>query len=95
MFKNLGKFTATATQGLFGKVFKGRAYIYIDGTLVDQDFQIIEREISLTRAAKLVSGYPSINGRSWFKRITSDELTEEAFKKLTEMGLLNESHQTK
>ena len=92
MFKNL-KARAQTTKGIFGKIFKGRAYIYIDGTLVNQDFQIIEREISLTRAAKLVSGYPSINGRSWWKKIPSSELTDEAFEKLKEMGLLNESHQ--
>lgn len=95
MFKTLGSRSSsfTISKGIYGKVYKGQPYLYIDGCLLNQEFRILEENCSLTRAAKLITGYTNINGKSWFKKIEPSELTDEAFNKLTEMGLLNETHQ--
>ena len=92
MFKNL-KSNASVTNGMFGRVYKGRAFLYVDGMLVDEQFNVIETNISITKAAKVITDYPSINGRTWFKKISVDELTDEARERLTNMGLLHETHQ--
>ena len=93
MFKNLKK-TGVTTKGIFGKCYKGNCFVYINGTLVDEQFQIMAENISLTAAAKLVrnSNNP-INGKTFFKKIKLDDLEDQAIQKLTEMGLLDESHQ--
>jgi len=92
MFKNLRK-TATATQGLYAKIYKSKAFVYIDGVLVNEEYEIIAADVSLTKAAKIITQYQTINGKSWWKKIEVDELTDEARAQLERMGLLNESHQ--
>jgi len=79
------------TKGLYGRIYKEQPFLYIDGVLVDSNYQIIETNISLTRAAKLIrnSNNP-INGRTFFKKIKLDDLEDEAIQKLTEMGLLEQ-----
>ena len=95
MFKNSTFRTnlSSVTKGIYGKVYKGQAYVYIDGVLIDQHFNVIAEGISLTKAGKLITGYPNINGKSWFKKITSADLTDAARAKIEEMGLLNETHE--
>jgi len=92
MFKNL-KVKTSISKGLFGRVYKEQPYLYIDGVLINKNYEVIAENISLTRAAKLITEYPAINGRTWFKKISVDELSDTALEKLKEMGLLNESHQ--
>ncbi len=80
------------TLGLYAKFYKGSAYLYVDGSLVDQNFEILGSELSLTKAAKLITNYSTINGRSWWKKIEKSDLKDETIQKLEEMGLL-ETHQ--
>jgi len=94
MFKNLGRSSGAAiSKGLFGRVYKGQPFLYIDGCLINENYEVIGDGISLTRAGKLITGYQNLNGRSWFKKIKLDELQDEAREQLEKMGLLNESHQ--
>ena len=89
MFKNL-KVKTSISKGLFGRVYKEQPYLYIDGVLINKNYEVIAENISLTRAAKLITEYPAINGRTWFKKITTADLEDEAVAKLKEMGLLEE-----
>lgn len=89
MFKTL-KSKTSISKGLFGKCYKGECFVYIDGTLLNERFEVLGENLSLTKAAKLITNYENINGRSWFKKITIDELTSEAVAKLKEKGFLQE-----
>ena len=87
LFKTL-KGKTPITRGIFGRIYKNREYLYINGVLIDEQFNVIEENCSLTRAAKLITEYPAINGRTWFKRISLEDLDDQAIQKLKEMGLL-------
>ena len=92
MFKNQNLFRANSpvAKGVYAKLYKGSVYLYINGFLVDSQFQILGSELSLTKAAKVVNGYSNVNGRSWWKQISINDLSDEARQKLTEMGLLEQ-----
>jgi len=89
MFKNLKK-TGVTTKGIFGKCYKGNCFVYINGTLVDEQFQILGSELSLTKASKLITNYQNINGKGWWKKIEKSDLTDETIDKLIQMGIIKE-----